>query len=89
MAKYSSKEYKASIMDTASSSIGSIQVEKLRDDNYHVWKHRIELILGLRDLDDCIEEGLYLRVIVGFAAHGRSQRRCPSCARAVVGGPRR
>ena len=43
-------------MDSSSSSIGTIQVQKLRDDNYHVWKHRIELILGLRDLDDCIED---------------------------------
>ena len=43
-------------MDSATPNIGTIQVQKLRDDNYHVWKHRIELILGLRDLDECIDD---------------------------------
>ena len=31
-------------------------VEKLRDDNYHVWKHRVELVLGLKELDEYIED---------------------------------
>lgn len=39
-------------MEGSSSNLGSITVDKLRDDNYHVWKHRIELVLGLRDLDE-------------------------------------
>ena len=43
-------------METANSTIGSITIEKLRNDNYHVWKHRIELVLGLRDLDQYLFE---------------------------------
>ena len=42
-------------MDAASSNIGSISIEKLRDNNYHTWKARIQFILSLRDLDDVLE----------------------------------
>ena len=33
-------------------SIGTIKIEKLNDDNYHTWKHRIQFALSLRDLDE-------------------------------------
>ena len=42
-------------MDTSSSNMGSITIEKLRDNNYHTWKARIQFILSLRDLDDVLE----------------------------------
>lgn len=43
-------------MESSPSTLGGFQLEKLREDNFHVWKHRIELVLGLRDLDDVITD---------------------------------
>jgi hypothetical protein len=43
-------------MDASSSSMGSITIEKLQDNNYHTWKARIQFILSLRDLDDVLED---------------------------------
>ena len=42
-------------MDASSSNMGSITIEKLRDNNYHTWKARIQFILSLHDLDDVLE----------------------------------
>ena len=42
-------------MNSMSFGSGGMNIERLREDNYHVWKHRVELALGLKDLDDYIE----------------------------------
>ena len=34
----------------------SLTLEKLRDDNFHVWKHRVQLILGFKELDEYIDQ---------------------------------
>ena len=35
-------------------SAGSVRIEKLTDANYYVWKHKIQLVLALRDVDQHI-----------------------------------
>lgn len=36
-------------------SFGGIKIEKLGEDNFHVWKQKVELLLALKDLDDHLE----------------------------------
>ena len=43
-------------MDSSTSNMGTISIEKLRDDNYHTWKHRIQFALSLLDLDHAITD---------------------------------
>lgn len=37
--------------------LSSLKIDKLRDNNFHVWKQKIELVLSFRDLSDHIVEG--------------------------------
>lgn len=34
----------------------SIEIARLCYTNFHVWESRIQLVLSLRELDDCIED---------------------------------
>ena len=36
-------------------SFSSIRIEKLGEDNFHVWKQKVELLLALKDLDDHLD----------------------------------
>ena len=61
--------------------LGSFKVVKLNDDNFHVWKQRIELVLAYRELDDHITDDPPHESDHHFKAWKRSDSR----ARAVIG----
>lgn len=37
-------------------SLGGFKVEKLGDENFHIWRQKVELLLAFRELDDFISE---------------------------------
>ena len=41
---------------TSSDGLGGFKIEKLGDDNFHVWKQKVELVLAFRELEDHITE---------------------------------
>ena len=36
-------------------SFSGVKIEKLGEDNFHVWKQKVELLLALKDLDEHLE----------------------------------
>ena len=61
--------------------LGGFKVVKLNDDNFYVWKQRIELVLAYRELDDLITDDPPPASDDGFKAWKKSDAR----ARAVIG----
>lgn len=54
---------------------GALQIEKIFDYNYHVWKQRIELVLAYREVDDAIfKENAFQRDRPEFAKWNQSDK---------------
>ena len=56
-------------------------VEKLRDDNYHVWKHRVLLILGFKELNEYIGDDPPAATAANYTAWRKGDRN----AKGVIG----
>lgn len=37
-------------------SLGGLKIEKLSDDNFHIWKQKVEFVLAFRELDDVVTD---------------------------------
>ena len=59
----------------------SLKIPMLNDDNFHVWKHRIQLVLFLREADEFIHDDPPNDGDDGYAAWRKGDRK----ARAIIG----
>lgn len=61
---------------------GALRIEKLSDDNYHIWKQEIELVLAYREVDVAvIEENQFQRGCPEYT----KWKQCDKMARAIIG----
>ena len=66
---------------SASDGFGGFKIEKLGDDNFHVWKQKVELVLAFRELEDHITE----HELPSAPDKLREWKRRDAKARAVIG----
>jgi hypothetical protein len=65
------------IMD--SDAGGGLKVEKLNETSFHAWKHKIQLLLALKDLNEYIEEDAPERDASEFATWRRRDKKEMAC----------
>ena len=59
----------------------ALKIDKLRDDNFHVWKHRVQLVLALSEADEFIEDDPPLDTDPEYKAWLKGDRK----AQAIIG----